>query len=135
MPPAPRFRYDSSQSAKTARRRSPRDIRLMSEYICVAQCSDCPPGQAIEIVANGRMIALFNVDGEYFALDGVCPHQGGPLGQGELCGAVVTCPWHGWQFDVTNGQNQITPTICQPRFTLKIEDGNVMVRADDLNEV
>lgn len=106
----------------------------MSEYICIADCQDCPPGQAIEVVAGGRMIALFNVGGEFFALDGVCPHQGGPLGQGQLCGTIVTCPWHGWQFDVTNGKNQITPTICQPRFTLRVEAGKVMVREDELDE-
>ena len=80
------------------------------------------------------MIALFNVDGQFHALDGVCPHQGGPLGQGELCGTIVTCPWHGWQFDVSNGLNQITPTICQPQFALKVEAGRVLVRADDLDE-
>ncbi|MDG2385600.1 MAG: Rieske 2Fe-2S domain-containing protein [Pirellulaceae bacterium] len=106
----------------------------MSEYIRVAQCSDCPPGHGIEVVASGRMIALFNVDGQFHALDGVCPHQGGPLGQGELCGTIVTCPWHGWQFDVSTGQHQITPTICQPRFDLKIEKDQVLVRVADLDE-
>ena len=53
------------------------------------------------VCRRGRVIALFNVDGTFYALDGVCPHQGGPLGQGTLEGCIVTCPWHGWQFDVT----------------------------------
>ena len=110
------------------------DISAMSEYICIAETTDCPPGQGIEVVAAGRMIALFNVDGQFFALDGVCPHQGGRLGQGELCGSIVTCPWHGWQFNVENGKNQITPTICQPRFELKIEDGKVMIAQRDLTD-
>ena len=80
------------------------------------------------------MFALFNVDGQFFALDGVCPHQGGPLGQGELCGSIVTCPWHGWQFDVEDGKNQITSTICQPRFELKIEEGKVMIAQSHLTD-
>ena len=50
--------------------------------------------------------ALFNVDGTFYALDGVCPHQGGPLGSGEVHNCIVTCPWHGWQFDVRTGQHQ-----------------------------
>ena len=68
--------------------------------------SEVPVGTAREVVSGDRVIALFNVAGTFYALDGVCPHQGGPLGQGTLEGCVVTCPWHGWQFDVTSGQHQ-----------------------------
>jgi nitrite reductase/ring-hydroxylating ferredoxin subunit len=81
----------------------------------------------MESVAGDRVIALFNVGGEFFALDGVCPHQGGPLGEGELCGAIVTCPWHGWQFDVRTGQHQLSRNLIQPRFETKIEQGQVWV--------
>jgi nitrite reductase (NADH) small subunit len=87
----------------------------------------CPPGRALEAVVGDRVIALFNVDGQFFALDGVCPHQGGPLGEGELAGCVVTCPWHGWQFDVTSGQHQLNGSIAQPTFATKIEDDSVCV--------
>ena len=50
------------------------------------------------------MVAVANVAGEFHVIDGLCPHQGGPLGTGTLCGTVLTCPWHGWQFDVTTGK-------------------------------
>ncbi len=105
-----------------------------SDDILLTQVSDCPPGECIEVVVAGRMIALFNVGGEFHALDGVCPHQGGPLGKGTLCGHIVTCPWHGWQFDVRSGENQITPTICQPRIAVRVEENRVLVRRRDLEE-
>jgi nitrite reductase/ring-hydroxylating ferredoxin subunit len=102
------------------------------ERIVLAHIRECPPGSCLEVVASGRIIALFNVDGEIFALDGVCPHQGGPLGKGALSGHIVTCPWHGWQFDVRSGLNQITPAICQPRIRVHVEEGRVTVRREDL---
>jgi nitrite reductase/ring-hydroxylating ferredoxin subunit len=104
----------------------------MSEYICIAHCSDCPPGEARELVVAGRLIALFNVDGQFFALDGVCPHQGGPLAKGTLCGQIVTCPWHGWQFDVRDGQHQISATMKQPTIPVKVQDGEILVHKKDL---
>ena len=97
----------------------------------IAAVEDCPPGQCMEAVAGDRIIALFNVDGGFYALDGVCPHQGGPLGQGALSDCVVTCPWHGWQFDVRTGQHQLSRNVIQPRFETKVEDGAVCVRILD----
>jgi len=94
----------------------------------IADIADCPPGSALEAVAGDRIVALFNVDGEFYALDGVCPHQGGPLGEGQLCGMIVTCPWHGWQFDVRTGQQQIHPQIFQQGFDVRVEGTDVLVR-------
>ncbi len=98
----------------------------MSDWIEIAKVADCPPGAALEVVAGDRMVALFNVDGTFHALDGVCPHQGGPLGQGVLEGCIVTCPWHGWQFDVRNGQSQLSPSIVQPQIPVRV-DGDVVL--------
>ncbi len=102
----------------------------MPNWIRIASVKDCPPGTAQECVADDRMVALFNVDGQFFALDGVCPHQGGPLGQGRLSGCVVTCPWHGWQFDVRTGQHQINPSIVHPQFRVRVEGNDVLVDVD-----
>jgi len=99
----------------------------MSNWVRVACAKDVLPGTACETVAGDRMVALFNVDGEIFALDGVCPHQGGPLGQGQLSGCVVTCPWHGWQFDVRNGEHQINANLKHATFPVKIEEDDVLV--------
>ncbi len=99
----------------------------MSAWTRVARLDECPPGTAVERTACDRVLALFNVEGTVYALDGVCPHQGGPLGQGELCGSIVTCPWHGWQFDVTSGQHQLNPRIAQPRYDVRVEDDWILV--------
>ncbi len=104
----------------------------MPNWIRIAKVSECPPGTVIERVAGERVIALINAEGKLFALDGVCPHQGGPLGEGELAGTTLTCPWHGWQFDICTGQNQINPRIHQPQFAVKIEGDDVLV---DLGEI
>lgn len=99
----------------------------MADWVKIACVADCPPGSALEAVAKGRMIAVYNVAGQWYALDGVCPHQGGPLGKGSLCGPVVTCPWHGWQFDVRTGRSQISPNLVQPTVPVRVEGDGVWV--------
>jgi nitrite reductase/ring-hydroxylating ferredoxin subunit len=99
----------------------------MPTWHFIATVEQCPPGEPREFLVEDRIVALFQVDGRFYALDGICPHQGGPLGRGSLCGAVVTCPWHGWQFDVVTGRHQANPTLQQARFSVKIEDQNIFV--------
>ncbi len=100
---------------------------MASEWIEVARVDECPSGSSCERVAGDRIVALFNVDGVFHALDGVCPHQGGPLGKGCLSGSIVTCPWHGWQFDVRTGQHQLSASFRQPRMNVKVENDRVWV--------
>jgi len=100
----------------------------VSEWIRIASVADCPSGTCREFVAGERIVALFHADGAWHALDGVCPHQGGPLGQGTLSGCTVTCPWHGWQFDVRSGANLLGGRIVQPSFDVRIEGEGVLVR-------
>ena len=99
----------------------------MPNWIRIAAETDCPPGATLETVAGGLIVALMNVDGTFHAIEGVCPHQGGPLGKGRLEGTTLTCPWHGWQFDVTTGKNCLNARIVQPRFPVRVEDGQVFV--------
>jgi nitrite reductase/ring-hydroxylating ferredoxin subunit len=99
----------------------------MSAVHRVAAVTDVPPGTAKEVLAGDQVIALFNVAGTFYALDGVCPHAGGPLGEGELQGKIVTCPWHGWQFDVTTGQNCLNPKVCHTKYTARVEGNDVLV--------
>jgi nitrite reductase (NADH) small subunit len=103
----------------------------MSRWVWVAPVDACPVGSGIEVVAEGRLMAVFCTAQGLFALDGVCPHQGGPLGKGSLEGCIVTCPWHGWQFDVTTGRNQITSSIAQPRFPARIDGDGIWIQLDD----
>jgi nitrite reductase (NADH) small subunit len=78
-------------------------------------------------MAEDRVVALFNVAGVFYALDGICPHAGGPLGEGTLRGTTVTCPWHGWQFNVSTGQNCLNPRISHKHFPVKVEGQDVVV--------
>ena len=100
----------------------------MSDWHKLVSVADVQPGSSKELVVTGRIIALFNDDGQFHAIDGICAHQGGPLAKGTLTDGVVTCPWHGWQFQVANGQHCLNPRICQTSFEVKVEAGEVFVR-------
>jgi nitrite reductase/ring-hydroxylating ferredoxin subunit len=102
----------------------------MPDWVRVAAVADCPPGCALEVAVGGHVIALFNVGGEFHAIDGICAHQGGPLGKGTLDGSTVTCPWHGWQYDVCNGRHLLSP-IAQRVFQVKIEGEDVLAAVQD----
>lgn len=99
----------------------------MAQEVRVAAVADVPPGSAREVAAAGLVIALYNVDGQFYALDGVCPHAGGPLGQGDLNGCIVTCPWHGWQFDVTTGRHCLTEKIVQTSYPVDVRGEDLYV--------
>jgi nitrite reductase/ring-hydroxylating ferredoxin subunit len=103
----------------------------MATWHRIANRNDVPNGGGGEFVAGGRVVALYHVGGEFFALDGVCPHAGGPLGEGTLNGAVVTCPWHGWQFDVTTGQHCLNANLRHTAFAVKIDGDDVLVEIPD----
>ena len=99
----------------------------MTDWQHVASLSDCPEDGAAEFVVDGRIVALFRVADEVYAMDGICPHQGGPLGQGQLNGCILTCPWHGWQYDVRDGQHTSIPTLQHTTIRTKVENGDVYV--------
>ncbi len=82
-------------------------------------------------MAGDQIVALFRVGDQFYALDGICPHAGGPLGEGALCGQIVTCPWHGWQFDVTTGQNCLNARITQQTIPVTVEDDILYVELVD----
>jgi len=102
------------------------EVPSMSK-VFLLNLADLPAGQSAEVVAEGRIFAVFNVDGTIHVLDGICPHAGGPLGKGTLRGDVVTCPWHGWQFQVSSGQHCLNARICQSKYVATLEDGKVVI--------
>ncbi|MBI4361952.1 MAG: Rieske 2Fe-2S domain-containing protein [Euryarchaeota archaeon] len=100
----------------------------MGEFVKVASTSQIPPGKGMTVQAGGKKIAVFNVGGIFHAIDDTCLHRGGPLGQGALSGSVVTCPWHGWQWDVTTGQSKANPAAKVGRYPVKVEGSDVKVQ-------
>ena len=84
-------------------------------------------GKSRVVSAHGRELALFKIEGRIYAMENICPHRGGPLGEGYLEGQEVTCPWHAWAFDVKTGICQTMPDIKQPVFKVKIEHGDIFV--------
>jgi nitrite reductase/ring-hydroxylating ferredoxin subunit len=93
----------------------------------VAKTSDIPPGTSKVIEAGGKTIAVFNTEGTFYATDNACQHRGGPLGEGSLSGTTVTCPWHGWEYDVTSGVCQMDPAIKVSKYDLKIEGEDILI--------
>ncbi len=102
----------------------------MANFVKVASTSDLKPGENKPVNVNGNEIALFNVDGKFFALANTCPHRGGPLGEGFLEENVVTCPWHGWRFDVKSGVSPVMPTAKVTTYEVKVEGNDVMVAVE-----
>ena len=99
----------------------------MAKTLKVASTSELAPGQCKVVSAEGTEIALYNVDGKFYALDNVCIHKGGPLGEGSLDGPIVTCPWHGWQYDVITGTNTSNPSLRVKSFKVSVNETDVLV--------
>jgi nitrite reductase/ring-hydroxylating ferredoxin subunit len=82
---------------------------------------------AKEFPCGGKMICVANVNGAVTAMENVCLHRGGPLGQGEIENGKVVCPWHGWQWDPKSGEAVHNPNARLAVYPLKVEDGEVMI--------
>src|SRR5713226_6949607 len=76
----------------------------MSRFIEIARIDEIAPGEAKMVEVEGKKIAIFNREGDYYAIDDTCPHARGPLSEGEVEGEVVTCPWHGSKFNIKTGE-------------------------------
>lgn len=81
----------------------------MAEFMKAATVEAIPPGTAQQLTLAGTTIALFNIDGEFYAIDNTCTHQGGPLAEGTVEGDEVICPWHGAVFNIKTGEVQGPP--------------------------
>ena len=86
----------------------------------IATTQEIPSGQAKKVKVGDKDIALFNVNGTFYALDDACPHRGGPLSEGELEGQEVICPWHGARFDLATGAN-LTPPAPRGVTSYKVQ--------------
>jgi nitrite reductase (NADH) small subunit len=92
-----------------------------------AKTDELPPGSVREFQVEGTTLAIANVDGKFYAINNTCLHRGGPLGQGELQGKVLTCPWHGWQYDVTTGKLTMNPTVGVKCYAVEVKGEDIWV--------
>jgi nitrite reductase/ring-hydroxylating ferredoxin subunit len=93
----------------------------------VAHVKDIPRGEGRVIEAGAETLAVFNVDGQFYAIDNRCVHRGGPLGEGPLEGHVVMCPWHAWRFDVRTGANVNNPAVKVACLPVTVQGDGVWV--------
>lgn len=100
----------------------------MPDFIAVAKTNEINEGEGKVVSISGKEIAIFNVEGNFYAIDNTCRHRGGPLGEGMLDGSIVTCPWHHWQYNVMTGVNLINPQIKVDTYEVKVEGDEIKVK-------
>jgi nitrite reductase (NADH) small subunit len=100
----------------------------MPDFRKLATVSELPqPGEAREFSLDGQQICIANENGTCSAMDNVCAHRGGPLGQGVVDAGKIVCPWHGWQFDLKTGKSEQSLTLGVSVYELKIEGDDVLI--------
>jgi nitrite reductase/ring-hydroxylating ferredoxin subunit len=96
-------------------------------FVPAGKTSDIAPGTIKEVNVAGKTIAVANVGGKFYAISNTCLHRGGPLGQGTMDLNVVTCPWHGWQFDVTTGKVAQNPSVGVACYPVEVQEEEFLV--------
>ena len=103
------------------------DMERMGQFVPVAKYSECRDGEGRIVAVGNEEIALFRVQDQMCALANACPHHGGPIGDGALDGKIVTCPWHGWEFNVLTGKNPVNPNIGVKTYPVRVTGDDVEV--------
>jgi nitrite reductase (NADH) small subunit len=104
----------------------------MNDFVKICDASELPaPGEAREFECGAKTICVANMEGTLAAVDNICPHRGGPLGQGIVEGSKIVCPWHGWEFDLATGNNPFTPNLSVSSYELKVDGDGVYARLRD----
>jgi nitrite reductase (NADH) small subunit len=102
----------------------------LSKIVKVADVQEIEEGKSKIVRAEGLTLAIFRVKDEFFALDNSCLHRGGPLGEGYLEGYDVTCPWHGWTYDVRTGSFEVIPPLRVRTYPVRREGDSIVVELD-----
>jgi len=102
----------------------------MAGFVKVARADEIAPGEKVIVDADGVLVVIVNCDGEFYAIEDVCTHDGGPLGEGDLEGCALICPRHGARFDVRTGDALTLPAFePAPTYAVRVEDGDILVEA------
>jgi NAD(P)H-dependent nitrite reductase small subunit len=92
------------------------------------RADEIPPGSSKVVQVRNHAIAIFNHAGTLYAIENTCPHQGGPLGEGYLEeNGVISCPWHGWTFDLKTGVSPLDRDVRVGCYPVAVEDGQIVV--------
>ena len=104
----------------------------MTDFVTVATTEELPPGTGKTVEVHGVWIALFNVDGSFYAIDNTCPHAGGNLAGGYVEDGCAVCPWHYWAFHLDNGQLKDMPGVAVRTYKTRVleHEGRKLVQAD-----
>jgi len=102
------------------------------EYVEVARVEQIPPGKGTVFTVANKELAIFNVDGTFYAMDDSCLHQGLSLGTSRLDGKIVTCRGHGWRYNVTTGKTLHVPDYGVATYPVKVVDGKINVAIEEL---
>ena len=103
----------------------------MSDFQPVGRIGEFTPGQGRMVTVNGRHVALFRLGGDFFALDNMCLHRGGPLCDGLIEHDIVTCPWHGWSYQIRTGTMVQDPRVGVSTHEVRLDGDVVSVRLAD----
>ena len=98
-----------------------------AEFISVAEAASLPPGSGRTVHVKGREFAIYNLDGQFYAMDDACPHRGGSLGAGLLEKGEIFCPLHGWAFDLKTGACRSNPERPVKSYPTRVKDGQVQI--------
>jgi nitrite reductase (NADH) small subunit len=99
-------------------------------FVAVAKVADVVPGSAATVWVSGREVALFNVEGVFYAIENRCPHQGAPLAEGYVEGTVVTCPWHAWSFKLTDGKMTLAAFAQLDVYDVRVDGDAILVSSE-----
>jgi nitrite reductase (NADH) small subunit len=102
----------------------------LSKIVKVADAQEIEDGKAKIVRVEGLTLAVFRVKDEFFALENSCLHRGGPLGEGNLEGYNITCPWHGWTYDVRTGSFEVIPPLRVRTFPVRKEGESIVIELD-----
>jgi nitrite reductase (NADH) small subunit/3-phenylpropionate/trans-cinnamate dioxygenase ferredoxin subunit len=106
----------------------------MADYQPVCRVADLREGQGRVVRLGDKLIALFCVNGQYFAIDDVCPHMGASLSEGEISGGIVTCPWHGWRFHLADGTWADNPRVRIGSYSVCVIGDDVHVKGPEVRQ-
>lgn len=105
----------------------------MESFVRVAGPEALPPGSARAVQVGRYEVALFNVGGDFYALENACPHQGSPIVDGHIEGRTITCPWHAWCFDLRTGSLTLGDFAMIPRFDVRVQPDGIYLSTEPVN--